>query len=60
MRLVREHARNAGDSAWLLGFSAHDEPPLLPATAVTPRRIADLAADPDGWLAEDRVMLVQR
>jgi hypothetical protein len=60
VRLVREHARNAGDSAWLLGFSAHDEPPLLPATAVTPRRVADLASDPDGWLTEDQVTLVQR
>jgi len=58
-RLVTEHARNAGDSAWLLGFSPHDEPPELPATTVTRRRVADLAADPDGWLVEGHVTLVQ-
>jgi hypothetical protein len=59
-QLVTEHARNAGDSAWLLGFSPHDEPPALPATTVTARRVADLAIDPDGWLVEDHVTLVQR
>lgn len=59
-RLVAEHARNAGDSAWLLGFSPHDEPPALPATTVTTRCVADLAIDPDGWLVEDHVTLVQR
>jgi hypothetical protein len=59
-RLVVEHARNAGDSAWLLGFSPHDEPPAMPATTVTTRRVADIATDPDGWLVEDHVTLVQR
>lgn len=59
-QLVTEHARNAGDSAWLLGFSPGDEPPALPATAVTSRRVADLVAHPDSWLVEDRVTLVQR
>lgn len=59
VRLVTEHARNAGASAWLLAFSAHDEPPSLPATAVITRRVADLADDPDGWLEEDRVTLVR-
>lgn len=58
-RLVAEHARNAGASAWLLGFSAHDDPPLLPATAVVSRRLDEIRIDPDGWLAEDQVTLVQ-
>ena len=58
--LVTEHARNAGDSAWLLGFSPHDEPPALPATTFTTRRVADLVTDPDGWLVEDHVTLVRR
>ena len=60
VRLVREHARNAGESAWLLGFSAHDEPPQLPATVAAARRVADLASDPEGWLTEGQVTLVQR
>ena len=59
-RLVTEHARNAGESAWLLGFSPHDEPPALPATTVSVRRVADLSTDPDGWLVEDHVTLVRR
>lgn len=59
-RLVAEHARNAGESAWLLGFSPHDEPPALPATTVTLRHVADVAADPDGWLVEDHVTLVRQ
>jgi len=59
-QLVIEHARNAGDSAWLLGFSPHDEPPAVPAARVTARRVADVAADPDGWLVEDHVTLVRR
>lgn len=59
IRLATEHARNAGASAWVLGFSAHDEPPPLPASEVTTRRVADLAADPDAWLVEGRVTLVQ-
>ena len=60
VRLVTEHARNAGDSAWLLGFSPHDEPPALPATTVTTRRVADVAMHPDSWLVEDHVTLVRR
>ena len=59
IRLATEHARNAGASAWLLGFSPHDEPPALPATGVTICRVAELAANPDGWLVEGRVTLVQ-
>lgn len=59
-RLVVEHARNAGESAWLLGFSPHDEPPSLPATTVTRRSVPEVAADPDGWLVEDHVTLVRR
>jgi len=60
VRLVTEHARNAGASAWLLGFSAHDEPPAVPATAVAPRRVADLTIDPEGWLVEGQVTLMGR
>jgi hypothetical protein len=60
VRLVTEHARNAGASAWLLGFSAHDEPPSVPATAVAPRRISDLTLDPEGWLLEGHVTLMER
>jgi hypothetical protein len=59
VRLAAEHARNAGPSAWLLGFSPHDEPPALPATTFTTRRITDLATDPDGWLVEGQVTLVR-
>jgi hypothetical protein len=59
-RLVTEHARNAGDSVWLLGFSPHDEPPPFPATTVTTRRVADLVTDPEGWLVENHATLVRR
>ena len=54
-RLVHEHARNAGSSAWLLAFSAHDTPPDIPSTAPLVRRLADVADDPGAWLVEGRV-----
>ena len=60
VRLVTEHARNAGASAWLLGFSAHDEPPALPATGTSPP--AGSPTSPTtrtGGSTEDRVTLVQ-
>jgi hypothetical protein len=59
VRLVAEHARNAGVSAWLLGFSAHDDPPRLPVSVVVSRHLDDVRLDPDGWLVEDQVTLVQ-
>lgn len=59
VRLVTEHARNAGTSAWLLGFSAHDEPPAVPAMSVTTRKAESLAADQDDWLTEGQVTLLE-
>ncbi len=58
-RLVVEHARNAGPSAWFLGFSAHDAPPVVPATPVTNQTAEVVARDPDGWLAEGQLTMVQ-
>jgi hypothetical protein len=58
-RFVAEHARNAGPSAWLLGFSAHDDAPMVVAeTRVL--RAADAQAAGDAWLAEGVVVRVER
>ena len=59
VQLVTEHARNAGASVWLLGFSAHDEPPALTVTGSVTIRLSDIAANPDGWLVEGQPTLVQ-
>ncbi len=57
-RLATEHARNAGPSAWLLGFSVDDVPPAIPGTAPVSRTAAQVVGDPEGWLVEGPVMLV--
>jgi hypothetical protein len=55
---VAEHARNAGPTLYLLRFGL--EPPDPPAPLRPPQRmrLAEVLADPDGWLIEDRPTLV--
>jgi hypothetical protein len=55
---VAEHARNAGPTLYHLGFLPRDRdemevPPLT-------RTVAEVRADPDGWLEEGRPVLVVR
>ena len=55
---VAEHARNAGDTLYLLRFSAPpDVPPLPPVRSV---RVPDIAARPERWLEELVPTLVRR
>ena len=55
---VAEHARNAGPTLYLLRFGL--EPSERPAPVQPPHRmhLAEVLADPDGWLVEDRPTLV--
>ena len=56
---VAEHARNAGDTLFLLRFSAPSEPgsqlPLVRSV-----RAGEVVAGPDGWLAELVPTVVRR
>ena len=57
---VAEHARNAGPTLYVLRFGEWD-PDHGPRTApAMSRRVADVRARPDGWLEEDRPVLVIR
>ncbi len=58
---VAEHARNAGPSFYWLRFAKGDvaEPPPAPGPA-TSLSAADVVANPDGWLGEDRPVIVGR
>ena len=49
---VAEHARNAGDTLYLLRFSAPAEPTFGPGPAVRTVRVPDIVARPEGWLEE--------
>jgi len=55
---VAEHARNAGPTLYLLRFGPEPldrRPPKGPAARL---RLSDLLGDVDGWLVEDRPVLV--
>jgi hypothetical protein len=54
---VAEHARNAGDTLYLLRFSGPAPPAVLPATSL---HASAAVARPEGWLAELVPVLVQR
>lgn len=61
---VAEHARNAGDTLYLLRFSAPDAAPAAdhPRSDQPVRRLpaADVRARPDAWLDEHAPVLVGR
>ena len=57
---VAEHARNAGDTLYLLRFSAPAEPASGPAPAVRPVRVPEVVARPEAWLEELVPVLVRR
>ena len=57
---VAEHARNAGDTLFLLRFSAPSEPAARPLPQVRPVRAGEVVARPDGWLEELVPALVRR
>ena len=57
-RFVAEHARNAGPSAWVLGFAADDTEPRATGPVVV-RRVEETRTGAD-WLVEGAVVHVTR
>jgi len=57
---VAEHARNAGDTLYLLRFTLPDESPSLVPTAVRRMTAAEVVAQPDDWLLEQAPVIVGR
>ena len=57
---VAEHARNAGDTLYLLRFSGPARPTPGPAPVVRSVRVAELVERPEGWLEELVPTLVRR
>jgi hypothetical protein len=57
---VAEHARNAGDTLFLLRFSAPSESPSPPLPPVRSVRVGEVVARPDGWLEEMVPVVVGR
>ncbi len=60
---VAEHARNAGETLYLLRFTAPAPDMAVPAPAdraARRRRAAEVVAGPEGWLEEDVPVLVGR
>jgi hypothetical protein len=57
---VAEHARNAGDTLFLLQFSAPSKPVSQPLPPVRPVRVGEVVARPDGWLEELVPVVVRR
>jgi hypothetical protein len=57
---VAEHARNAGDTLYLLRFTLPEESPSVVRTAVRRMTAAEVVAQPDDWLAEDAAVIVGR
>jgi len=57
---VAEHARNAGDTLYLLRFTLPEEPPSVIRTAVRRMTAAEVVAQPDDWLAEHAAVIVGR
>ena len=57
---VAEHARNAGPTLYLLQFGEPDPDRSSGTAPALTRRVADVRALRDGWLEEDRAVLVVR
>ena len=56
---VAEHARNAGPTLYCLHFSHDGLPPRVPHNfPVRTLSARQVRQDPEGWLSEDRLMLV--
>ena len=54
---VAEHARNAGDTLYLLRFGTPDAAPAV-TLPVRGMRAAEVLARPEGWIEEDSPVLV--
>jgi hypothetical protein len=57
---VAEHARNAGETLYLLRFSLPGESPAVVRTAARRMAAAEVVARPDDWLAEHAPVIVGR
>ncbi len=57
---VAEHARNAGETLYLLRFSLPEEPLGVVRTAARHMAAAEVVARPDDWLAEHAPVIVGR
>jgi hypothetical protein len=57
---VAEHARNAGETLYLLQFSLSGESPTVALTAARHLGAAEVVARPDDWLAEHAPVIVGR
>ncbi len=57
---VAEHARNAGETLYLLRFSLPEESPTVVRTAARRMAAAEVVARPDDWLAEHAPVIVGR
>ena len=56
---VAEHARNAGETLYLLRFTLPEDSPLV-GTAARRMAAAEVVAQPDDWLAEHAPVIVGR
>jgi hypothetical protein len=57
---VAEHARNAGDTLYLLRFTLPEESPAVVRTAARRMTAAEVVAQPDDWLTEHAPVIVGR
>lgn len=57
---VAEHARNAGPTLYHLRFGPAEAAPLAKEASAVTRTVAEVRARPDGWLEEDRPVMVVR
>ncbi len=56
---VAEHARNAGESVYLLHFAHDGFLPALPATPIIERTAAEVRVASGTWLPEEQIVLVR-
>jgi hypothetical protein len=57
---VAEHARNAGETLYLLRFTLPEGSPTVVRTAARRMTAAEVVAQPDGWLTEHAPVIVGR
>jgi hypothetical protein len=57
---VAEHARNAGETLYLLRFTLPEDSPTLVRTAARRMTAAEVVARPDDWLTEHAPVIVGR
>jgi hypothetical protein len=57
---VAEHARNAGETLYLLRFSLPEESPTVVRAAARRMTAAEVVARPDDWLTEHAPVIVGR